>query len=93
MTLRRYMADGGNGFFMFDPFIDVGLAPLMADYGVHLDETMVIDPGHHFAADPSSPAVTDYNFHQITRELPLTFFPVCDRCRRRYASPAHRSHQ
>ena len=48
------MADGGNGFFMFDPFIDVGLAPLMADYGVHLDETMVIDPGHHFAAAPSS---------------------------------------
>ena len=74
-TLRRYMADGGNGFFMFDPFIDVGLAPLMADYGVHLDDTMVIDPGHHFAADPSSPAVTDYNYHQITRQLPLTFFP------------------
>src|SRR5439155_6389032 len=29
----------------------------------------------HFWADVSAPAVSDYNRHQVTRDLPLTFFP------------------
>ncbi len=73
--LRTFMADGGDAFLMVDPFIETGLGPLLRDYGVVLDETMVIDPAHHFAADPSSPAVTNYNNHQVTRALPLSFFP------------------
>ncbi len=73
--LRNFMAGGGDAFLMIDPFIQTGLGPLLRDYGVVLDETMVIDPAHHFAADPSSPAVTDYNNHQVTRVLPLSFFP------------------
>src|SRR6476659_5403487 len=28
-----------------------------------------------FWTDVSAPAVTDYNRHEITRDLPLTFFP------------------
>ena len=40
-----------------------------------LDETIVIDEASHFWADVSAPAVTDYNRHEITRDLPLTFFP------------------
>lgn len=74
-TLRSYLAAGGNALFMIDPFTETGLDPVLVDYGVQLDSTMVIDPSHHFAADSSSPAVTDYNYHQMTRELPLTFFP------------------
>jgi hypothetical protein len=35
----------------------------------------VIDATSHFWADVSSPAVTSYNRHQVTRELPLTFYP------------------
>ncbi|HJM61938.1 MAG TPA: GldG family protein [Alphaproteobacteria bacterium] len=73
--LRTFMAEGGNAFLMVDPFVDTGLGRLLRDYGVVLDDTMVIDPAHHFAADPSSPAVTDYNNHQVTRALPLSFFP------------------
>ena len=73
--IRAYLAGGGNALFMIEPFTETGLDPVLRDYGVKLDDTMVIDPSHHFAADPSSPAVTDYNYHQTTRELPLTFFP------------------
>ena len=40
-----------------------------------LDDDIVIDEASHFWADVSAPAVTDYNRHQITRDLPLTFFP------------------
>jgi hypothetical protein len=40
-----------------------------------MDDNIVIDQASHFWADVSSPAVSDYNRHQITRDLPLTFFP------------------
>ena len=74
-TLRQFLSDGGNALIMVDPFVETGLEPVLRDYGVTLDKTMVIDPSHHFAADMSSPAVTQYNNHRVTRNLPLTFFP------------------
>ncbi len=52
-----------------------GLEPLLREYGVVVDDTIVIDRASHFWADASSPAVSDYNRHQITRDLPLSFFP------------------
>ena len=73
--LRRFLADGGNAMFMIDPFVETGLEPVLRDYGVVANRDMAIDPSHHFAADMSSPAVTQYNNHQVTRNLPLTFFP------------------
>jgi len=74
-AVGRYLAAGGNAFFMLDPFVRTGLEPLIRDYGVVVDDDIVIDEASHFWADMSSPAVTDYNRHQVTRELPLTFFP------------------
>ena len=74
-TLRQFLSRGGNALIMVDPFVETGLEPVLRDYGVTLDKTMVIDPSHHFAADMSSPAVTQYNNHRLTRNLPLTFFP------------------
>jgi ABC-type uncharacterized transport system involved in gliding motility auxiliary subunit len=60
---------------MLEPFVSTGLEPLIRDNGVILDHTIVIDPVSHYWADFSAPAVTTYNRHQITRDLPLTFFP------------------
>jgi gliding motility-associatede transport system auxiliary component len=74
-ALRRFLASGGPALFMLDPFVRTGLQPLLREYGVVLDDRMVIDESSHFWADPSAPAVTSYNHHLITRELPLTFFP------------------
>jgi ABC-type uncharacterized transport system involved in gliding motility auxiliary subunit len=74
-AVRAYLAAGGDAFFMLDPFVRTGLEPVIREYGVVLDDTIVIDPASHFWADPSSPAVTSYNRHQVTRDLPLTFFP------------------
>lgn len=74
-ALRAYLAAGGNGFFMLEPFVSTGLEPVMRDYGVVLDNTIVIDHTNHYWADISAPAVTTYNRHQITRDLPLTFYP------------------
>ena len=74
-SIRAYLFNGGNAFLLLDPFVKTGLESVMADYSMVLDNDIVIDDASHFWADPSAPAVTDYNFHQITRELPLTFFP------------------
>ena len=74
-AVAHFLAQGGNALFMLDPFIRTGLEPLIAQYGVIVDDDIVIDEASHFWADVSSPAVTDYNRHQVTRDLPLTFFP------------------
>jgi ABC-type uncharacterized transport system involved in gliding motility auxiliary subunit len=74
-AIRRFLAAGGNGFFLLDPFLDTGLEPVLTEYGIVLDNDIVIDEASHFWADPSSPAVTDYNYHLIVQDLPLTFFP------------------
>ena len=74
-SIDRYLADGGNAFVMLDPFIRTGLEPVVREFGVILDDDIVIDEASHFWTDVSSPAVTDYNRHEITRVLPLTFYP------------------
>ena len=74
-TIRKFLAAGGNALFMLDPFIRTGLEPVLREYGIVADDDIVIDEASHFWADPSSPAVTDYNYHAIAQDLPLTFFP------------------
>ena len=74
-AVRTYLSAAGNAFFMLDPFVRSGLEPVIREYGVVLDDTIVIDTTSHFWADVSSPAVTSYNRHQVTRDLPLTFYP------------------
>ena len=74
-AIDRYLAEGGNALFMLDPFIRTGLEPVLREFGVILDDDLVIDEASHFWTDVSSPAVTDYNRHEVTRDLPLTFFP------------------
>jgi ABC-type uncharacterized transport system involved in gliding motility auxiliary subunit len=74
-AIRAFLAAGGNALFMLDPFVRTGLEPVLLEYGIVADDDIVIDDASHFWADPSSPAVSDYNYHQIARDLPLTFFP------------------
>ncbi len=74
-AISKYLDDGHNAIVMVDPFVETGLAPVLEKFGVVIGKNIIIDPTSHFWADPSSPAVTDYNRHQITDQLPLTFFP------------------
>jgi hypothetical protein len=74
-TIRAWLATGGNALFMLDPFVRTGLEPVLRDYGVVLDDTIVMDEASHYWTDASAPAVARYNHHQITRGLALTFYP------------------
>lgn len=73
--LRQFLRAGGNALFMLEPFVRTGLEPVLMEYGILLDEDLVIDEARHYWTDVSAPAVTRYAHHQVTRELPLTFFP------------------
>jgi ABC-type uncharacterized transport system involved in gliding motility auxiliary subunit len=74
-AVQDYLNAGGDAFLLIDPFVDSGLAPVLEAYGVRLDDTIVIDEAHHFRSDSSAPAVSVYNRHSVTRDLPLTFYP------------------
>jgi ABC-type uncharacterized transport system involved in gliding motility auxiliary subunit len=74
-SIDRYLDEGGNAMFMIDPFVKTGLEEVIKKFGIELGSGMVIDEASHFWADPSTPAVTDYNRHEITNKLPLSFFP------------------
>lgn len=74
-VIDKYIEGGGNAMFMLDPFITTGLESVVHKLGVVLDNNIAIDEASHFWADMSAPAVTDYNRHEITNNLPLTFFP------------------
>jgi ABC-type uncharacterized transport system involved in gliding motility auxiliary subunit len=74
-AIDKYLLAGGNALFMLDPFIRTGLERVLLEFGIVLDDDIVLDEASHFWADISAPAVTDYNRHDITRDLPLTFFP------------------
>ena len=73
--IDAFLDDGGNALFMVDPFVQTGLQPIFLKFGIVQEAAMVIDDASHFWADPSTPAVTDYNRHEITSRLPLSFFP------------------
>jgi ABC-type uncharacterized transport system involved in gliding motility auxiliary subunit len=73
--VRRYLAGGGNALFMLDPFVRTGLEAVIQEYGIVVGDDIVIDEASHFWADMSAPAVSDYNRHQVTRDVPLTIFP------------------
>ncbi len=74
-AIDAFLDNGGKAMFMIDPFIKTGLDRVIAKFGIVLEDDMVIDPASHFWADPSTPAVSDYNPHEITSKLPQTFFP------------------
>lgn len=74
-AIDAYLDNGGKAMFLIDPFIKSGLDRVIAKFGIVLEDDMVIDPASHFWADPSTPAVSDYNPHEITSKLPQTFFP------------------
>lgn len=74
-AIDAYLTAGGNALFMLDPFVRTGLEPVLAHFGIVAEDNIVIDESSHFWTDVSAPAVTNYNRHQITDDLPLSFFP------------------
>jgi ABC-type uncharacterized transport system involved in gliding motility auxiliary subunit len=68
-ALRAYLASGGRLLVLLNPGVDAGLAPLLADYRLSLDDDMIVDKeevaflGARLGVDP---LVEDFPPHPIT---------------------------
>jgi ABC-type uncharacterized transport system involved in gliding motility auxiliary subunit len=68
-------------FLLLNPRADAGLNSLLDDWGVILDDRLVLDTsgaGQFVGLGPAAPIVSDYGDHPITQEFGTgrTFFPL-----------------
>lgn len=77
-TLKNYLKNGGRVLFMVDPETSSGLETFLADYGIKLENDLVVDPvSRLLGGDYFMPVVTEYESHEITRNFRYaTFFPL-----------------
>ena len=73
-ALENYLNRGGNALFLIDPGTDPNLDAMLKDWGVELDQRLVIDPN---SSTPAWPLVIDFGDHPITKTFAqrLAFFP------------------
>jgi ABC-type uncharacterized transport system involved in gliding motility auxiliary subunit len=76
-TIKGLISRGGRVFFMLDPETDPGLAPLLADYGLKIENDLIVDTvSRLLGGDYFMPVVSEYEFHDITKSFRYaTFFP------------------
>ena len=73
--LQGYLSSGGRALLLLEPFINNGLAELLETYGLSVSSNRILDSKSYYWTDVGTPAVTNYERHRITRNLPLSFFP------------------
>ncbi len=77
-TLKNYLKGGGRVFFLVDPETSSGLETFLADYGIKLENDLVVDTvSRLLGGDYFMPVVTEYQSHDITKNFRYaTFFPL-----------------
>ena len=80
-ALQRYYQQGGNLFLLLDPNTDSGLEPILKDWGIKLDNRLIIDgsgAGNIVGLGPTTPFITNYGNHPITEEFTnsISFYPL-----------------
>jgi ABC-type uncharacterized transport system involved in gliding motility auxiliary subunit len=74
-ALTAYAEKGGHLGLFLEPEVKTGLEPLLAGFGVELDDDMVVDPSpvaQLFGGSPVTPILQASAAHPITRELAQT---------------------
>lgn len=76
-TIRNYIQKGGRVFFMVDPQNSPGLKPFLQEFGVNLENDLIVDTvSRLLGGDYFMPVVSEYEFHDITEKFRYaTFFP------------------
>src|SRR5207244_6345147 len=76
-SITRYLDRGGRLAVFTDPQIDIGLEPLLAQWGITLGPGVIVDQEvRTFGGSYTLPLITTYSVHEIARELKLpTLFP------------------
>ena len=79
--LQDYIKQGKALMLMLDPAVKTGLDPLLKDWGITLDNRVVVDAsgsGQLLGLGPAIPLVTQYGAHPITKDFGQgpSFFPL-----------------
>jgi ABC-type uncharacterized transport system involved in gliding motility auxiliary subunit len=76
-TIKKYIQSSGRVFFMTDPETAPGLTPYLEEYGVKLENDLIVDTvSRLLGGDYFMPVVNDYEPHSITDKFRYaTFFP------------------
>lgn len=80
-ALEQYLENGGGLLLMVDPNTDPGLEPLLDDWGVTLEDRLVLDTsgqGQAVGLGPAAPLISNYGEHPITEAFQngRSFYPV-----------------
>jgi ABC-type uncharacterized transport system involved in gliding motility auxiliary subunit len=80
-ALKQYTDQGGNLLILLDPTIDPGLADLFKEWGIELDNRLIIDgsgAGSLVGLGPATPFITNYGDHPITKDFQngISFYPL-----------------
>lgn len=79
-SLQQYLNNGGNMLLMLSPTTDPGLTPLLKEWGIKLDNRLIIDvsgKGNILGLGPAAPIIDSYGDHPITKSFRngLSIFP------------------
>ncbi|MCU0536136.1 MAG: Gldg family protein [Hydrococcus sp. Prado102] len=80
--LQDYSDRGGSILLAIDPNINLGLDSLLKEWGIQLDDRIIIDAsgrGNLLGYGPATPVITQYGDHPITRDFnsqEFTIYPL-----------------
>ncbi|UCC40330.1 MAG: GldG family protein [Candidatus Aminicenantes bacterium] len=76
-TIRNFINNEGRVFFMVDPETSPGLKPFLLEFGVQLEDDLIVDTvSRLLGGDYFMPVVSEYESHDITQEFRYaTFYP------------------
>ncbi len=76
-TIRNYIREGGRIFFMVDPQNAPGLISYLKEFGIQLEEDLIVDTvSRLLGGDYFMPVISEYEHHDITKKFRYaTFFP------------------
>lgn len=71
-TLQRYLDQGGNLLVMLNANTESGLEELLAEWGIELDQRLLVDAsgtGQLLGLGPATTLITEYGAHPITEDF------------------------
>lgn len=76
-TIQGYMKQGGRVFFMVDPETAPALTDYLKQYGVKLENDLIVDTvSRLIGGDYFMPVISEYEYHDITKKFRYAcFFP------------------
>lgn len=79
-SLQKYLETGGNLLLLLSPNIDIGLTPIYQEWGIELDNRLIVDgsgAGSIMGFGPAVALVNNYGDHPITSSFRngISIFP------------------